>query len=171
MKWTKCSSGNQSIMDGGNNSICLRSQGLNLVFIVETFYYIYDVCAVEFSDSLLDEEICDADGEPRFFFRTPNWEDFVQLSCIEIRHCGAGSVQIMRRMRSMLGNLMQTLPPHRHAELHKQLELLDRTIDVHYSFPEDLAIARIADSQGLGGTLGVQAAIEAPTAEGGGRGK
>ena len=84
----------------------------------------------------------------------------MHLSCIEIRHCGAGSVQIMRRMRSMLENLMQTLPPHRHAELRLQLELLDRTIEEHYTLPEDLAIARIADPQGLGGSLGVQAVAD-----------
>ena len=117
---------------------------------------------------LRGEEICDETGEPRLIFRTPNWEDFVHLTCTEIRHCGAGSIQIMRRMRSMLENLMQTLPPHRHAELRQQLELLDRTIEEHYSFPEDRALARIPDPQGLGGSLGVQAAIEAPTAEGGG---
>jgi len=105
------------------------------------------------------EEVFDAEGELRLIFRTPNWEDFVHLTCIEIRHCGAGSIQIMRRMRSMLENLMQTLPPHRHAELHRQLELLDRTIDGHYSFAEDIEIAGIPDSQGLGGSLGVQAAM------------
>jgi uncharacterized membrane protein len=120
---------------------------------------------------LRGEEICDADGELRLVFRTPNWEDFVNLTCIEIRHCGASSVQIMRRMRSMLENLAETLPQHRHAELRKQLELLDRTIEVHYSFPEDLAIARIPDSQGLGGALGVQHVIEAPTVEGARRDK
>jgi uncharacterized membrane protein len=115
------------------------------------------------------EEICDETGEPRLIFRTPNWEDFVHLTCTEIRHCGAGSIQIMRRLRSMLENLMQTLPPHRHAELHQQLDLLDRTTEGHYSFPEDLAIARIPDSQGLGGSVGVQHVIEVPSAEGGGR--
>jgi uncharacterized membrane protein len=116
---------------------------------------------------LRGEEICDADGEVRLIFRTPNWEDFVHLTCTEIRHCGASSIQILRRLRSMLENLMQTLPPHRHAELRQQLELLDRTVEGHYSFPEDRAIALIPDSQGLGGALGVQAAIVAPTAEGG----
>jgi uncharacterized membrane protein len=109
--------------------------------------------------NLRGEEILDAGGELRLIFRTPNWEDFVHLTCIEIRHCGAGSIQIMRRMRSMLENLIQTLPPLRHAELHRQLKLLDRTIDEHYSFPEDLEIVRIPDSQGLGGSLGVQAAM------------
>jgi hypothetical protein len=54
-------------------------------------------------------------------------------------------------MRSMLENLLQSLPPHRHAELHGQLDLLDRTIETHFRLAEDRALARIADSQGLGG--------------------
>jgi uncharacterized membrane protein len=105
------------------------------------------------------EQIRDETGELRLIFRTPNWEDFVHLTCTEIRHCGAGSIQIMRRLRSMLENLMQTLPPHRHAELRRQVELLDRTIEENYSFREDRVLAQIPDSQGLGGSLGVQAAI------------
>ncbi|MGB5218987.1 MAG: DUF2254 domain-containing protein [Smithella sp.] len=111
------------------------------------------------------EEIYDKAGELRLVFRTPNWEDFVHLACTEIRHYGVDSVQIMRRMRSMLENLMQTLPPHRHAELHKQLELLDRAIEKHYTFAEDRALARIADPQGLGGSLGVQAATAPPNTD------
>jgi uncharacterized membrane protein len=55
------------------------------------------------------EEICDAAGKPKLVFRTPNWEVFVYLACIEIPHCGGGSVQFMRRMHSKLENLMQTL--------------------------------------------------------------
>ena len=66
---------------------------------------------------------------------------------------------------------MHSLPQHRHAELRQQLELLDRTIETRYTFPEDLALARIPDPQGMGGSVGVQALIEAPTAEGGGRDK
>ena len=110
------------------------------------------------------EEIRDEAGELRLVFRTPNWEDFVHLACTEIRHFGAGSVQIMRRMRSMLENLIHTLPPHRHPELRKQLEMLDRTIEGHYAFAEDRALARIADPQGLGGSVGVQPANEQPNA-------
>ena len=104
------------------------------------------------------EEICDEAGELRLVFRTPNWEDFVHLACTEIRHYGVGSVQTMRRMRSMLENLVQTLPLHRHPELRKQLELLDRAIEGHFTFAEDRALARIADPQGLGGSVGVQPA-------------
>lgn len=109
------------------------------------------------------EELRDPAGELRLISRTPNWEDFVHLSCTEIRHYGAGSIQIMRRMRSMLENLMHTLPPHRHAELQRQLKFLDRTIDGQYAFAEDRMLARIADSQGLGGSVGIQAVTDAPT--------
>jgi len=114
---------------------------------------------------LREEEIRDKAGELRLVFRTPNWEDFVHLACTEIRLFGGGSIQIMRRMRSMLENLTQTLPPHRHAELHQQLALLDRTIEGHYTFAEDRALARIPDSQGLGGSLGVQGSSETPSAD------
>ena len=105
--------------------------------------------------SLRDEEARDAAGAIRVVYLTPNWEDFVRLTCTEIRHCGAGSIQVVRRVRSMLENLLQSLPPHRHAELRLQLELLDRTIDSRFDFEEDRALARIGDPQGLGGALGM----------------
>jgi uncharacterized membrane protein len=115
--------------------------------------------------NLGSEELRDDAGQLRLVFRTPNWEDYVHLSCTEIRHCGAGSIQVMRRMRAMLDNLVQTLPPHRHAELHLQLDLLDRTIEGSYKFAEDRVLARIGDSQGLGGALGVAPLGEAQLGE------
>jgi len=114
---------------------------------------------------LRNEDIRDKHGAPRLIFRTPDWEDFVHLACTEIRHFGVSSIQIMRRMRSMLVNLVQTLPSHRHAELRQQLHLLDRVIEAHYTLPEDLAMARTPDPQGLGGSLGVQAVGETPVAK------
>jgi len=62
----------------------------------------------------------------------------------------------------MLENLMLTLPPHRHYELRKQLELLDREIEEHYTSAEDRALARIPDPQGLGGR-GVQPQLRRKT--------
>jgi len=98
------------------------------------------------------EEFRDAAGHVRLVLRTPNWEDFVHVACNEIRACGAGSVQIPRRQRAMLENLIRTLPAPRHAALLEQLDLLDRTLPDHYKLPEDLALARVPDSQGLGGS-------------------
>ena len=91
----------------------------------------------------------------RLIFVTPKWEDYVHLTCTEIRHCGGRSVQVMRRMRAMLEHLLESLPEHRHAELRRQLDLLDRTVEDGFAFPEDRALARIADPQGLGGALGL----------------
>ena len=97
------------------------------------------------------EAILDAAGRVRLVLRTPDWEDFVHIACNEIRACGAGSVQIPRRMRAMLENLIGTLPPQRHRALEEQLDLLDRCLPDFYKLPEDLALARVPDSQGLGG--------------------
>jgi uncharacterized membrane protein len=102
--------------------------------------------------NLRTDEILDAAGRLRVIFRTPNWENFVHLACNEIRACGAGSIQVARRLRAMIENLLQTLPEHRHPALRQQLGLLDRATEVHYVFAEDLALARVADSQGLGGS-------------------
>jgi hypothetical protein len=38
--------------------------------------------------------------------------------------------------------------------LRQELELLDRTIEELYILPEDVALARISDTQGLGGSSG-----------------
>ncbi len=100
---------------------------------------------------LRPDVVQDDAGRPRVIFRTPNWEDFVHVACNEIRTCGAGSVQVARRMRALLQNLVLTLPGHRHPALHDELEALDRTIEKLYSLAADRALARIPDAQGLGG--------------------
>ena len=99
---------------------------------------------------LRNELITDAGGRLRLIFRTPNWEDFVHLACTEIRHNGAESIQVARRLRAMIENLIQTLPEHRHPALRHELQLLDLAVVRHYVFPQDLALAQIPDSQGLG---------------------
>ena len=78
-------------------------------------------------------------------------QPFVHLTFNEIRLCGANNTQVARRLRSMLENLIQTLPARRHSALLEQLSLLDRDLQKHFPWPEDLALARIPDSQGLGG--------------------
>jgi uncharacterized membrane protein len=100
--------------------------------------------------NLRDEDITDDSGLRRVILRTPNWENFVHLACTEIRGCGAGNVQVARRLRAMLENLIQTVLPRRQLALKAELSALDRMVEKLYSLPEDLTLARIADSQGLG---------------------
>jgi hypothetical protein len=64
--------------------------------------------------------------------------------------CGAHSVQVARRLRAMLDNLIATLPPHRHEALLRERERLDDMVQRAYQHADDLALARVADSQGLG---------------------
>jgi hypothetical protein len=56
----------------------------------------------------------------------------------------------------MIENLVATLPKSRHPALRQELELLDRTIEKLYPLPQDLVVARIADTQGLGGSSGTE---------------
>jgi uncharacterized membrane protein len=94
----------------------------------------------------------DRAGNLRVIFRTPGWDDFVQLAFTEIRFCGANNIQIARRLRAMIVNLTNSLPAERHPALRREATLLDRTLETLYPFPEDLALARIPDTQGLGGS-------------------
>lgn len=101
---------------------------------------------------LHDDEVHDRDGNLRVILRTPDWEDFVHLSCNEIRQYGAENTQIARRLRAMLVNLLEILPELRRPILRQELDLLDRTLERIHVFPEDLALARVPDRQGLGGS-------------------
>jgi uncharacterized membrane protein len=96
----------------------------------------------------------DAAGRIRLVYRTPDWDDFVHLAVTEIRHFGAESIQIARRLRAMLENLIQTLPESRAALLHHELTLLNRSAERFFSEPEDRALAEISDFQGVGGKQG-----------------
>ena len=103
--------------------------------------------------NLRTDNITDELGKLRVIFRTPNWVDFVNLACTELRRYGADSIQVVRRLRAMIENLIRTLPEDRHAALQAQLALLDHAIEAVYIFPEELALARATDLQGLGGQI------------------
>jgi len=97
------------------------------------------------------DEVFGPSGRLRVIFRTPNWDDFVDLSFSEIRRCGSGNLQIVRRLRAIIRDLTGSLPTYRHTALNEQLRLLDCDAAREFSHPEELALARVADSQGLGG--------------------
>ncbi|RZF25679.1 DUF2254 domain-containing protein [Paraburkholderia sp. UYCP14C] len=101
--------------------------------------------------SLANREVKDPAGNTRVLFRTPDWEDYVHISFREIRHCGAGSLQIERRLRAMIENLILTLPVSRHDALRCELGLLDTQIVDGHTYESDRELARVPDTQGLGG--------------------
>jgi uncharacterized membrane protein len=93
----------------------------------------------------------DRDGRLRLVYRTPDWEDFVELALTEIRHFGAGSIQVARRLRALLVDLLVALPRARHAPLRSELQQLQRATTRAFGDPEDRARAERSDSQGIGG--------------------
>jgi uncharacterized membrane protein len=104
--------------------------------------------------NLRTDEILDKSRLLRVICRTPNWEDFVHLVFSEIRRCGSNNLQIVRRLRSMIENLTQTLPAYRHPVLQLELSLLNREISHHFTQPEEFMLTQVPDSQGLGGHSG-----------------
>jgi uncharacterized membrane protein len=99
-----------------------------------------------------DGRVRDRTGQLRLVFPTANWEDFVWLGVSEIRLYGAGSIQIMRRLREMLENLIEVLPAYRSPPLREQLELIGRSMERNFSDPEDRKLAGVADHNGIGGS-------------------
>jgi uncharacterized membrane protein len=99
----------------------------------------------------LDTGVVQEGERVRLVYRTPAWEDFVDLAMTEIRHFGATSIQVARRQRAMLEDLMAALPPERQPPLRSELELLQRSAERTFSDAEDRARAECGDAQGLGG--------------------
>jgi uncharacterized membrane protein len=108
----------------------------------------------------LDEGLVrDRSGSLRLVYPTPDWEDFVYLAVTEIRQFGGTSIQVARRLRAMLENLTEVLPPERTALLRDELTLLHRSAGRSFPEPEDQALADVSDLQGVGGKHSVGQAL------------
>jgi uncharacterized membrane protein len=92
----------------------------------------------------------DAAGEPRLFVPQPTWDVYVALAFEEIRHHGASSLQVVRRIRSAVEDLLGDLPEHRHPALRRQIRLLDETAEWAFRSDAEREAARHADAQGIG---------------------
>jgi uncharacterized membrane protein len=93
----------------------------------------------------------DADGVLRLVFPMPIWEDYLALAFDEIRQYGAGSVQVMRRLRSALVGLAGSVTADtRKGAVQRYLKQLDLTVDRSDLTSDDQETARQEDRQGLG---------------------
>lgn len=101
----------------------------------------------------LDEGVArDPDGNPRVVYGTPDWPDYVMLAVSEIRHFGAGSLQVDRRLRAVLEHLIRELPAERRPPLEEELTLLGRAVERGFRDEADRRRAAVADYQGVGGS-------------------
>ncbi|HET8783592.1 MAG TPA: DUF2254 family protein, partial [Pyrinomonadaceae bacterium] len=93
----------------------------------------------------------DSRGRLRLMYRTPSWEQIVRLSTTEIRHYGRDSIQVMRRLRAMLENLIETLPADRVPLLEQELSLLRSSSRRMFADVDDQILTDTGDLQGMGG--------------------
>lgn len=93
----------------------------------------------------------DERGVLRLVFPTPTWEDYLALAFDEIRQYGVSSVQVMRRLRSALLNLVDAVTDaERKAVVRRYLDHLNWVIQHSVLDAEDRIMALQEDRQGLG---------------------
>ena len=93
-------------------------------------------------------------GAVRLRFPTPSWEDYLSLALYETRHFGEGSVQITRRLRALLEDLHESVPPTRRVAIDAELALVEASAVRGFADGVDQLAAAARDRQGLGATGG-----------------
>jgi uncharacterized membrane protein len=93
----------------------------------------------------------DGHGDVRLIFPMPTWEDYLTLAFDEIRQYGASSVQVMRRLRSALVGLTESLSNAERVDaVERYLQHLDQIIAHSPLDAQDRLMAQLEDPQGLG---------------------
>ena len=92
----------------------------------------------------------DGDGVVRLVFTSMSWEDYVSLAIDEIRIYGASSLQVLRRLRSMLDDLLSITDERRRGPLREQLRLLATAAEREFPDARDRRAASLGDAQGMG---------------------
>ena len=93
----------------------------------------------------------DVDGALRLIFPMPTWEDYLVLAFDEIRHYGADSVQVVRRLRSALVGLADSVTDNMRIDaVQRYLKQLELTVDRSILTADDQETANQEDRQGLG---------------------
>jgi uncharacterized membrane protein len=91
----------------------------------------------------------DDDGVVRLSVPVMSWDAYVHLAFDEIRHAGASSPQVSRRLRASLEDLRAWAPADRVPVLDEQIAALEE--EVRRVVPEaDVGFALVPDRQGIG---------------------
>ena len=92
----------------------------------------------------------DEDGTVRLLCPRPDWSAYVRLAVDEVREYGEGSLQIARRLRFLLEDLLRVAPAFRRDELERQLALLDASVGRAFPDGREAETAHRANPQGHG---------------------
>lgn len=92
----------------------------------------------------------DEDGTLRLICPRPDWDSYVRLAVDEVRRSGEGSIQVARRLRFMLEDLLRVAPAFRRDALERQLALLEASVERSFEDSRDAERAGRASAQGHG---------------------
>jgi uncharacterized membrane protein len=95
--------------------------------------------------------VLEKDGTPRGSFPVPTWREYFDLGLIEIRHYGAGSAQVARRLRALYAHLMDAVDASERGRVELEQRLLDEQLAARFPDPEERDILSRSDRLGLGG--------------------
>ncbi|HEX6312259.1 MAG TPA: DUF2254 domain-containing protein [Acidimicrobiia bacterium] len=120
---------------------------------VQCLDHLHDFLQLLVSRPFRSGKLLDADGALRVVLPAPSWDDFLDLAFQEIRHYGAGSIQVMRRIRAALDDLAAAAPPDRLPAIEHHARALDEAVARDFSAADQRVLARRPDHQGLGSTV------------------
>lgn len=103
-------------------------------------------------------ESVDADGDVRLTMPVLAWEGYVRLTFDEIRQYGSGTVQVTRRLKAALEDLMTITPEDRQPALEEQLRLLEAAGEHHHPDGAEGDSPIVPDPQGIGSAADLQVA-------------
>jgi uncharacterized membrane protein len=92
----------------------------------------------------------DDSGHLRLTIPFPSWDDFLHLGFEEILSFGAKSVQVMRRLKALVADLIAILPEERHQALKYWQQRFQASIGRSFEDAEEKLSASIEDRQGIG---------------------
>ncbi|MFI6146970.1 DUF2254 domain-containing protein [Streptomyces sp. NPDC051109] len=95
--------------------------------------------------------LADDRGRPRLVVQGRSWEEYLRVGVTEIREYGATSLQVCRRLRALLEDLLETQSAEHLPAVRAELALLDESVLRTFTDPARRASARTADRQGIGG--------------------
>jgi uncharacterized membrane protein len=100
--------------------------------------------------SLGDGRLLDDAGRVLVRFPAPQWDAFLALAVDEIIVDGAGSIQVTRRLRALLDDLLTNAPPARRPPVSARIATLQRAVRSAFADEELAAEAMVPDHQGIG---------------------
>jgi uncharacterized membrane protein len=104
---------------------------------------IEDVLMVLIKRDLNVGRLYDAEGNLRVIVPMPTWDEYLAMAVTEIRQYGYNSIQVIRRLRRMLEDLLEVAPAAYRPSLSAELAVLSETAKRGFPEEPDLELAGI----------------------------